>query len=405
MILVSEGKLIAEQEGHLTPLESGVLRKYRQSARDSAMRREWKSTGTGAKFTGVYDPTADADRAAETVNARVLDAARWQDNATLYTLMINGRSGIYQRPDDGGEEGIFLSDQEYRYRQLAPHGEDLLLTAEAAGECHLGLVRGGEESRICEFLTEGSCYESDPSWSRYREGVIHYASSGLEERLSDGEEHPQAFDETSLPDMMREMRRLASQARRRGPSEIFRMDLYEGTVEEILSDPRYHLTHPVEDADGSLYFIRAPYEAERKGSRLTVLKDVVLFPIRLIRALFGFFDFFTMKYSGKTLNNADGKAKDRSAQQRFVNGNLIDAEEELKRNRERGEDFPGYVPASHQLCRLRDGQIEVLKSGVCAYELCREGILISNGSYLLLLRHDGKEEKRLKADGVTRILL
>ncbi len=404
MILLSDGKLLNEKDGKLTPIESTILKKYIEVTKENARRKEWKNSGEGAKFIGSYQQGADAAHAAELVSARVLDVARL-GSSTLYTMMINGRSGVYQRFDDAADEGVFLSDNEYRYRQLAPDGDKLLLTAEAAGECHLALIRG-EGSRTCDFLTEGSCYESDPSWSRRLQDVIYYSSAGLEEVVSDGEDHNIVSDEMSLPDLMREMRRQQADTRRRGPALICRMDLVEATVEEILSDVTYNFTHPVEDCDGSLYFIRSPYRSEtREGGFLTVLKDIVLFPIRLIRALFGFFDFFTMKYSGKTLNHAGGKAKTKPENQRFVNGNLIDAEKELQKNRESGEAFPGYVPRSYELCRLVDGQTEVLKKGVLAYELCHEGIIVSNGSYLLLLHQDGREEKLCHAEHVSRIVL
>ncbi len=406
MILISDGKLFLQKDGSLIPMESAVLKKYIQVTKERARQKEWKTTGEGAKFTGVYEPGVDPERAVQAVNARVLDAARWQGSSTLYTLMINGRSGVYQRPDDGSDEGIFLSDNEYRYRQLAPDGDRLLVTAEAAGECHLGLLKPSE-GRACEFLTEGDCYESDPSWSRRIRDVIYYSSAGLESLASDGGERPVLNTmEASLPEIMRELKREASYSRRRGPASIVRMDLHESTVEEVLADERYNFTHPIEDGDGSLYFIRSPYESDEGGGKnaLTALKDVLLFPFRLIRALFGFFDFFTMKYSGKTLNNAGGKAKTKPQDQRFVDGNLVDAEQELKKNRERGEEFPGYVPHSYELCRRAGDRIEVLKKGVLAYELCRDGIVVSNGSYLLLLRRDGKEEKLCRADGVSRIL-
>lgn len=404
MILLSDGKLLNEKDGKLTPIESTILKKYIEVTKENARRKEWKNSGEGAKFIGSYQQGADAAHAAELVSARVLDVARL-GSSTLYTMMINGRSGVYQRFDDAVDEGVFLSDNEYRYRQLAPDGDKLLLTAEAAGECHLALIRG-EGSRTCDFLTEGSCYESDPSWSRRLQDVIYYSSAGLEEVVSDGEDHNIVSDEMSLPDLMREMRRQQADTRRRGPAVICRMDLVEATVEEILSDVTYNFTHPVEDCDGSLYFIRSPYRSEtREGGFLTVLKDIVLFPIRLIRALFGFFDFFTMKYSGKTLNHAGGKAKTKPENQRFVDGNLIDAEKELQKNRESGEAFPGYVPRSHELCRLVDGQTEVLKKGVLAYELCHEGIIVSNGSYLLLLHQDGREEKLCHAEHVSRMVL
>ena len=61
-------------------------------------------------------------------------------------------------------------------------------------------------------------------------------------------------------------------------------------------------------ADGTLYFIRRPYETlgPKPPSPLAVLKDIVLFPFRLARAVFHFLEFFSMMFTGKPLHVAAG---------------------------------------------------------------------------------------------------
>mgnify|MGYP002794599311 CR=1 FL=1 len=405
MIIITDGKLFSAEEGKLLPIESGILKKYINVARESARRNEWKYSGDGAKFTGTYVPHSDADSAVEAISSRVTDVDFLSDGTMLYSLYINGSAGIYAKPPDGGEEGIFISDNEYRYRDIAVNGERVLVTAEAAGECHIGMIEAG--SRVCDFLTEGSSRESSPSWSKIYPDCFYYASAGLEEQTVNEENSRSSYDDMSVADMMKAMKNNPSAVKRRqGPSGIFRMNMSSYEIDELLIDDRYNYTCPTEDDDGGLWFIRYPYryDAGDKKKLSTVLKDIVLFPVRLFGGILGFFDFFTMKYSGKTLNSSAGAAKSKSESQRFVLGNLIDAERELKRNSEHGEEYPGYVPREYELCRMNNGKTDVMARGICAYALRGGDVYCSNGSYVLKLG-DGKPEKICKADNVTAICL
>ncbi len=403
MIIIKYGKLFSVKGEKLLPVESGILKKYISVAKESARRKEWKYSGDGAKFTGTYVPHSDADSTVEAISSRVTDVDFLSDGTMLYSLYINGSSGIYSRPADGGDEGIFISDNEYRYHSVAVNGNRILVTAEAVGECHVGLIEAG--SRVCDFLTEGPSRESSPSWSKIYPDSFYYASAGLEEKTVDEENHPVSYDDMSVADMMRAMKNNPSAVKRRqGPSGIFRMNLETYEIDELLADEKYNYICPFEDDDGDLWFIRYPYQYEsgNKKKFSTVLKDIVLFPVRLLGGIFGFFNFFTMKYSGKTLNSSAGAAKSKSESQRFVLGNLIDAERELKRNGECGEAYPGYVPWEYELCRMREGKTDVMAKGVCAYALHGSDIYFSNGSFVLRLG-EGKPEKICKADNVMAI--
>jgi hypothetical protein len=86
-----------------------------------------------------------------------------------------------------------------------------------------------------------------------------------------------------------------------------------------------------------------------------------------------------------------------------IDGNLIDAEKALKENS--GEENPGIIPKSFELCRLSGGEIEVVKRGVIAYTFDPDGnVVYSNGNTIVRLYPDGKEERLVKdksAEGVT----
>ena len=130
-----------------------------------------------------------------------------------------------------------------------------------------------------------------------------------------------------------------------------------------------------------------------------------MLPVRIVGALFGFLNVFSAKYSGKTLSKSVG-VKNRDEEKLFIEGNLISAEAELRANRNRGEQNPGIIPHSWELhCRKPNGDDVLVRRGVVAYRVDDQtgDILFSNGSAILNLSPDGKEEKILSADQVTFI--
>ena len=114
----------------------------------------------------------------------------------------------------------------------------------------------------------------------------------------------------------------------------------------------------------------------------------------LLRALFGFLNVFSSKYSGKTLSKSAG-VKQRNEEKLFIDGNLIHAEAELRANRSRGDRNPGIIPHTWELrCRRPDGTDELIRRGVMAYRTEDDGtVYISNGSAILRISPDGAEEK------------
>ena len=83
----------------------------------------------------------------------------------------------------------------------------------------------------------------------------------------------------------------------------------------------------------------------------------------------------------------------------FIDGNLINAGEEMERNQKSGDKFPGVIPRSYELCRRLgpNGDEEIIKKGIIAYAVDTNGdVICSNGNHLLKLTHaGGKYEEAL----------
>ncbi len=393
---IANGKLYFWDGGKAEEITSGVLASYIDRVRDSAQRNEWKHSGEGARFRETFDPGADAESRIAAVSSRIFCAAP-QGESLIYSLAIDRTTGIYRRTAGTSAEGIVISSGDYAYQDFDIRGERMVVSAVFAGESHIGVLQ--MNSPDCRMYTEGHCWDSCPVWSAWERDTVYYSSAGLAERSEEAVQRPM-----DMSQMVTQMF-TASAPVTRGPSAIMKLNIHAGTLDEFLADDRYDFVRPQSMPDGSLYYIRRPYAAESGGSPMGCLGDLLMLPFRLLGALFGFLNVFTAKYSGKTLSKSAG-VKARDEEKMFIDGNLINAEAELRANRSRGEQNPGIIPHTWELrCRRADGEDVLIRRGAAAYRVDEESeeILISNGSAIIHITPDGKEEKILTADKVTFI--
>ena len=393
---LSDGKLCRYGEDGHRELPNGILDRTAERIRTSARREEWKTTGSGARFMNGEGGAASAEDRVASLQATVGGLAFFGDRLA-YSLTIDEVSGIYtKRHPDDTEEGILYSDSTRAFGDLAVAEDGLLVSVGYAGQSHIALLH--EETRELTILTEGRTVDTSPAVDPADRRSFYFSSAGLSDTVQEDEEEIPR----SLPELL-----LAMHKKRPedvvGPAAILHMDAGRTTLSEVLADPHYDYLRPSVGKDGTLYYLRRPYREEKQGvSLLGCLTDILLFPWNLLRALFGFFNFFSMKYGGKPLSHGGSAARHRSEREVFLEGNRIEAEKELRRNRR--DEFPGIVPASYELwCRRPDGECRKLASGVYAYALREEDILLSNGSAILRLLPSGKREKLTDARHVTRI--
>ena len=385
--------------GGARKIESRILHQYKERLLESAQRNEWKRNGEGARFTGTFQTGSDAESRLAAMRSRVLCLGSSAEGDLLYSMDIDGSSGIYRKHTEEASEGIVLSDSQYRYLDFDRKESRIVFSAELAGECHIG-VQGSEIGDL-RFYTEGSSWESAPTWSRSEADVLYFSSAGLEEK-EDRPAAPSPDRLPSVPEIITAMYTVA-QGRRRGPAALCRLDLRSGDLSEVLSDKRYDYLTPMQHADGALYYMKRPYQQSKEdsGNPLGCLVDLLMFPFRLLGALFGALNVFSVKYSGKTLSKS-ASAKTKDEQKMIIDGNLIEAEKELRANRARGEKYPGIIPSSWELrVRTPDGEDRCLRKGVLAYTLDGSDLLYSNGSGIFRQKPDGSVEKLSGESKVT----
>ena len=398
---IAGGKMYLFEDGRATELNSRVLEDYITKVKDAAKRNEWKYSGSGAAFTGTFQPGADAESRVASVYSRI-HCLGHTGNDLIYSLEIDRACGIYRRFAEGdGKEGIVLSSGDAAYREFDIQNGRIALTSAFGGESHIGVMELGKTAM--QIYTEGDTWDSAPAWSTAHPDQIYFCSAGLPistEPQAKPNAAPKGYSE-----MVQEMYNTAARAHH-GPTAICLLDIARGTMEELLSNDKYDYTHPQSMPDGSFYYIRRPYRSvSKRANPFGCLLDILLLPFRLLGALFGFLNVFSAKYSGKTLSKS-GDIKHRDEQQMFIDGNLIQAERELQANRKRGQANPGIIPHTWELRRREaNGTDTLIRAGVAAFRANPHNgeILLSNGSAILRRTPDGKEEKLTDVHGVTFI--
>ena len=179
-------------------------------------------------------------------------------------------------------------------------------------------------------------------------------------------------------------------------STIQLLDLDRQEAIALASDPKYDLLSPQISTDGTLYYIRRPYQPLRQQIEFShTLKEIVLIPARLLTAIFGWLNFFTHRYTGKSLFVV-AQPQPVANQQMFLLGRVVNIGVEMERNRRFGDaDSPALVPRSWQLIEQPlHGEPQVIGAGVLAFDVGLDGkIVYSNGSAIYGICPGGVAER------------
>ena len=278
----------------------------------------------------------------------------------------------------GTEESRLWNDNRTQIRHVSTSHEtgDLVFSVlHENGTANIG-VRLSGESGVKE-LTEGDSFDTAPRWQSGPGRRILYQSAGIGRNR---EGHFLAF----------------------GPFSIQQLDAEAGELTTIIEDSHYDYLAPKGLPDGGLLYIRRPYSAGDSYHPLRALKDVCLFPFRMLYAVFQFLNFFSAIFTGRKLTSAGGpKGKEMNLKQMMIWGNLVRAQQTDHAEVE-GADL---VPQSWQLLRRSaDGQTKVLATAVLAYDVSANGsIICTNGNAVFLLHPDGRKERLLSEAMIEQV--
>lgn len=358
-------------------VQSPYAANVHEKAIRAQQRNSWKAQGGGGLLSG---PALWGGPAAGQGPVPVLatSISRGENPGHLvYSVESGPLCALLSSENFGAEEKRLWNNNNCRLQQIRanPKTGDLAFSiVHTNGTANLG-IKLKDESGIKE-LTEGDSVDTSPQWIPGEGRKIIYQTAGVGRN--------------------REGHFLAL-----GPFSIQELDLDSAEITTLAEDEGTDFLAPRMDEQGNLYFIRRPYEPTKPVNVFHVAKDLLLFPLRLLYAIFQFFNVFSMMFTGKKLSTAgDARAKHLDMKQMILWGNLVRAEQS------EGKENDDLVPANWQLVRRSSTGIEdVLAKNVLAYDIAANGDLVySNGSAIFLLAADGKRNKVLSASMIEQVV-
>jgi hypothetical protein len=375
-VYISQGSLhLRKSGGETRRVESAFGRSLRERAAQIHQRHAWKSQGRGAQFmTGMLW----GQQARDTGEFPIHITGVCKGHAAgelLYTLETDEVGGVFAVDAAGVERRLFhTADFRLRHLALSPDG-----TTIAASVAHNTFTTNiailSVEGHEFYEATEGDSVDFAPRWVPGSERKIVYQSAGVG-RTAGG--HVTTFGEFA----------------------IHELNLDSGDLNTLVEEEGYDLLSPQKLADGTLLYIRKAHEQASKATPLGALKDAVLFPFRMSFALFQYFNFFSMRYTGKGLISPKGAAaRGFDPMKAMIWGNLNDA----SRAQEAQGDKP-LVPDSWQLMRRTpDGTTTVLAKGVLSFDVAGDEVVYSDGANIYQMTLGGRPERVFKGKMIEQI--
>jgi hypothetical protein len=376
---VAEGKLYTQRPGEAAKLvDSAFVQTILDRVERNRQRNEWKTEGMAWQVTqaaaaqrGMFGMTGLPAEVRRIRFSGVTAGAGGKD--LLYAIDTDYVGGLFHFDLTDGYERRLYHRNQFRASDLAHHPKDgtLAFTVQLPdGTSHIATMNA--EGRGFKEVTEGDAVDEAPSWAGGDGRVIVFQSAGVGRN---------------------------QQGVRTGLSTyaIQRLDLDNNKMDMLVEEDASDALSPRMTADGALYFIRRPYEPFGQAiSPWKVGLDILLFPLRVARAIAHFLNFFSLMFSRKPLMTAGGPPKE-GPDQRFVMlwGRVVDAEKALRENTDKRGGGAALVPASWQLVRRApDGVEQVLAKHVLAYDLCPDGgVVYTNGVKVMQLLPGGETKE------------
>ena len=366
---LAEDKLyVREAEGAPRLIESTFAQNAVDRGNRDRQRNAWKAGSPGEGFARQMMWNArQIDPAARIVQTTALAA----NGVELYYAMnIDSMGGLFVYDTKEENERRLLHRKDMRLADLCRHADGTLAMSLQMPDGTANIATLDPGGRGVRELTEGDSIDQAPFWMPGQRRRLLFQSAGVG-------------------------RNRYGHLAGTGPYAIQQLDLENGELSTVLEEQKSDHLMPKMTADGTLHFIRRPYEPH--GGPISPWKlagDILLFPYRLARALLGFGNFFSLMFSGKPLITAGAPTREPLDRRHLMLfGKLIDAEKALHDAKE--GDAPSLVPSSWELVRrAADGTEKTLAKSVLAYDLCPDGgILYTNGSSVFHLEAAGKSQR------------
>lgn len=373
---LAKRKLHVMRNGVTQAVDSEFAHSIRERSASIERRNAWKTQGRGAMFTGAAQPAA---RHESWVQLTGLSAG--PDGGLLYSMETEAVSGIFLLDAENRETRLFhTADLRIRHLALDPGGATVAATAFHQDDMRSNIAIVPLHGTDFSEVTEGDSFDQMPQWVPGPRRRIVFQSAGVG-------------------------RDAANRFLGLGPCTVQQLDLDSGELDEIAAQDGHDLLQPRQTADGTLYYVRKPYESAASAdvSLIGSLKDATLFPFRMARAVFQYFNIFSMMYTGKPLVTKKGAVQRRlDPRQMFIHGNLVNA----LTSQASEDEAQGLVPSSWELVRRRaGGQTEVVAKKVLTFDLAADGhVVYSDGAAIVRVGPDGNSRRVIEGESIEQVL-
>jgi hypothetical protein len=303
----------------------------------------------------------------------------------FYVLDLGAVGGLFRYDLAANREQRLMHRNGFSTNDLSRHPETgAIAVAVPRDDGTVGIAVGENDGRYLSEATVGDCIDEAPTWVRGNGRALVYQSAGI------------GRDERGFSVGL-------------GPYRLERIDMESKAVETLLEVDGYDLLQPRQLADGTLFYIRRPYKPHGEvPGPLEVLKDVVLFPYRLLRAVFHFLNFMSVAFSGKPLTTAGagGVPGQRRPEPRHLAlwGQVIDTKRAMAKA---GNDEPAnLVPREWTLVRRApDGTETDLAEHVLAYDVTTDGtVVVTNGTRVTWIDAAGRRHELARDTMIERVV-
>jgi hypothetical protein len=295
----------------------------------------------------------------------------------VYSLESGSLCALLELTQFGVQEQRVWNDNRTQLRHVSVSrdtGNMVFSILHQNGTANIGVKMAGEGG--IKELTEGDSFDTAPRWAPGESRKILFQSAGIGRNR---EGHFLAF----------------------GPFNIQQLDPDAGEMITLLESPHHDYLAPQGLKDGSLLYIRRPYEPRERVHPIRALKNFILFPFRLLYAFLQYLNFFSAMYTGRKLTSGGANARNMDMKQMMIWGNVVRAQS-ANSNEEESADL---VPKSWELCyRSHSGETRTLSGGVLAYDADQNGrIVFTNGNAIFLLHPDGRKERVLSESMIEQV--
>ncbi len=349
------------------------LKKRLQSVQD---RQSFRGGGSGASFLRGGLPSAEGVSVEDSFHSE-FSCAGSQGEAICYAIDADGVRALFEYQPEEKYERRLLHGPRHRFTSISTR------RSEEGPEWLLAAAQDHGVSRVCLFkpeaggglveLTEGDSLDTFPVWEPGEQRALVYQTCGIGR-------HARTSEWAGL-----------------GPAALHRLNLDTGAMETVAEDERFDFLCPSFSPEGVLYYLRRPYEPFHTPSFWGILKDIVLFPFRLVRAVFGFLNVFSMLFTGKPLQTAGKPPQPQAADPKavFLHGRWVSMEKAMRKAAQ--EELSNLVPRNWQLMRHVPGEdAKVVCEGVMAYAVGAGGtVFFSNGSGVFRQQEGGAKPEKV----------